>query len=141
MCPWCPAPGPLTPFLPVILVAPLAGARPRVPTCAQRTPGGHLSAASTECTWTSHPPAHDPRAVPASADAGSPQEDTVPDTNPVTHTHDPADPAVDHDHTTADAPVALPGNPDLRQLRTRAKDLRRGVHRGVPGDMTLLARH
>jgi len=67
----------------------------------------------------------------------------VPDTQPVApaHAHDPADPAADHDHTTADGPAALPGNPDLRQLRTRAKDLRRGVHRGVPGDLDLLARH
>jgi hypothetical protein len=57
------------------------------------------------------------------------------------HTHDPADPAPDHDHTTADGAAHLPGNPDLRQLRTRAKDLRRGVHRGVPSDLDLFARH
>jgi len=46
----------------------------------------------------------------------------VPDTQPVApaHAHDPADPAADHDHTTADGAAALPGNPDLRQLRTRA---------------------
>jgi hypothetical protein len=69
----------------------------------------------------------------------------VPETNPVTpadgHTHDPADPATDHDHTIADGSAALPGNPDLRQLRARAKDLRRGAHRGVPADLDLLARH
>jgi hypothetical protein len=57
------------------------------------------------------------------------------------HTHDPADPAVDHDHTTADGSPALPANPDLRQLRTRAKDLRRGVHRGVRADLDVVARH
>jgi hypothetical protein len=67
----------------------------------------------------------------------------VPDTQPVApvHAHDPADPAVDHDHTTGDGPAALPGNPDLRQLRNRAKDLRRGVHRGVRADLDLFARH
>jgi hypothetical protein len=67
----------------------------------------------------------------------------VPDADPSQsgHTHDPADPAVDHDHTAADGPAALPGNPDLRQLRARAKDLRRGVHRGVPADLDLVARH
>jgi hypothetical protein len=59
----------------------------------------------------------------------------------VSHTHDPADPAADHDHTTADGAVALPADPDLRQLRTRAKELRRGVHRAVPVDLGLLAAH
>src|SRR4051812_34695072 len=80
---------------------------------------------------------------PGPADAGSPQEDTVPETNPTApaHHHDPAEPEVDHDHTTADGSVVLPGNPDLRQLRTRAKELRRGVHRGVPSDLDLVARH
>ena len=69
----------------------------------------------------------------------------MPDTHPVAfdhgHAHDPADPAADHDHTSGDGGALLPGNPDLRQLRARAKDLRRGVHRGVPADLDLLARH
>jgi hypothetical protein len=67
--------------------------------------------------------------------------DTPSDIAPIApaHTHDPA--AADHDHTTADGPAALPANPDLRQLRTRAKDVRRGVHRGVPADLDLVARH
>jgi hypothetical protein len=34
-----------------------------------------------------------------------------------------------------------PGDPDLRRLRNRAKELRRGVHRGVPADLELFARH
>ncbi|HYJ76157.1 MAG TPA: hypothetical protein VEV65_11190 [Kineosporiaceae bacterium] len=32
----------------------------------------------------------------------------------------------------------LPGNPDLRRVRAEAKDLRRGVHRGVPDDVARL---
>ena len=59
----------------------------------------------------------------------------------MSHRHDPADPTADHDHTTADGPVALPADPDLRQLRIRAKELRRGVHRGAPADVALLAAH
>lgn len=43
--------------------------------------------------------------------------------------------------TTDPNAVPLPGNPDLKQLGTRAKDLRRGVRRGVPDDVTLFARH
>lgn len=48
----------------------------------------------------------------------------------------------DHDHTrhTGDA-VTLPGNPNLKQLATQAKELRRGVHRGVPADVAVLTRH
>ena len=43
------------------------------------------------------------------------------------HDHDVL--AADHDHTRHEGEVhALPGNPDLRQLRAQAKDLRRGVH-------------
>jgi hypothetical protein len=61
-------------------------------------------------------------------------------TEPV-HRHDPADPAHGPDHTRPDGAAGLPGRPDLRQLRTRAKDLRRGVHRGVPADVALLAAH
>jgi len=58
------------------------------------------------------------------------------------HDHDVADPAADHDHTRHDGePLVLPGNPDLRQLKAQAKDLRRGVHRGVPEHVTTLARH
>jgi hypothetical protein len=57
------------------------------------------------------------------------------------HRHDPADPAHDHDHTRAEGAAELPGRPDLRQLRARAKELRRGVHRGVPADVALLAAH
>lgn len=48
----------------------------------------------------------------------------------------------DHDHTRHDAPaVVLPGNPDLRQVRTQAKDLRRGVHRGIPEHVATFAAH
>jgi hypothetical protein len=55
------------------------------------------------------------------------------------HDHDVL--AADHDHTSPEGPVrVLPGNPDLKQLRMQAKDLRRGVHRGVPADVTRLAR-
>jgi hypothetical protein len=53
------------------------------------------------------------------------------------HTHDVL--AADHDHTRPDGPVrTLPGNPDLRRVRAEAKDLRRGVHRGVPDDVARL---
>jgi len=55
------------------------------------------------------------------------------------HDHDVL--AADHDHTRHEGPVrTLPGNPDARQLRTQAKDLRRGVHRGVAGDVARLQR-
>ncbi len=57
------------------------------------------------------------------------------------HAHDPADTTADHDHTAAPGAADLPGRPDLRQLRARAKEVRRGVHRGVPADTTLLATH
>jgi hypothetical protein len=55
------------------------------------------------------------------------------------HDHDVL--AADHDHTRHEGEVrALPGNPDLRQLRAQAKDLRRGVHRDVPADVDRLRR-
>ena len=60
---------------------------------------------------------------------------------PPVHGHDPADPTHDHDHTRSDGATELRGRPDLRQLRAQAKDLRRGVHRGVPADVALLAAH
>ncbi len=48
----------------------------------------------------------------------------------------------DHDHTRHDgAPVVLPGNPDLRQLKARAKELRRGVQRGAPEPLATFATH
>ncbi len=58
------------------------------------------------------------------------------------HGHAPDDPAHDHDHTrhTGDV-VPLPGNPNLRQLAAQAKDLRRGVRRGVPDDVAAVAAH
>ncbi|WP_088321037.1 hypothetical protein [Kineosporia sp. R_H_3] len=58
------------------------------------------------------------------------------------HDHAPDDPAHDHDHSrhTGDV-VPLPGNPDLKQLATQAKDLRRGVRRGVPDDVATVAAH
>ena len=53
------------------------------------------------------------------------------------HHHDVL--AADHDHTRHDGQTGtLPGNPDLRQLRAQAKDLRRGVHRNVPTDVERL---
>ena len=55
------------------------------------------------------------------------------------HDHDVL--AADHDHTRhAGQARTLPGNPDLRQLRAQAKDLRRGVHRDVRTDVDLLRR-
>ena len=55
------------------------------------------------------------------------------------HSHDVL--AADHDHTRHEGPVrTLPGNPDVRQLRAQAKDLRRGVHRGVAADVARLSR-
>jgi hypothetical protein len=55
------------------------------------------------------------------------------------HDHDVL--AADHDHTRHDGEThTLPGNPDLRQLRAQAKDLRRGVHRDVPADVDRLRR-
>jgi hypothetical protein len=63
-------------------------------------------------------------------------------TPPVVHDHAVDDPARDHDHTRhAGDIVALPGNPDLKQLATRAKELRRGVQRGIPDDVAVLAGH
>jgi hypothetical protein len=56
--------------------------------------------------------------------------------------HDHGVLAADHDHTEhEDAVRALPGDPDLRQLRTQAKELRRAVQRGVPADVARVARH
>jgi hypothetical protein len=58
------------------------------------------------------------------------------------HDHAADDPGHDHDHTRHDGDVApLPGNPDLKQLATQAKDLRRGVRRGVPDDVATFAAH
>jgi hypothetical protein len=55
------------------------------------------------------------------------------------HDHDVL--AADHDHTRHDGQTrTLPGNPDLRQLRAQAKDLRRGVHREVPAEVDRLRR-
>ncbi len=62
--------------------------------------------------------------------------------SPEPHTHAPEDPGYDHDHTLhAAEPVPLPGDPSLRQLGMQAKDLRRGVHRGVPADLALFTAH
>jgi len=55
------------------------------------------------------------------------------------HDHDVL--AADHDHTRQEGQARnLPGNPDLRQLRAQAKDLRRGVHRDVGADVERLRR-
>lgn len=60
----------------------------------------------------------------------------------MTHTHAVDAPDTDHDHTRHEGgTVVLPGNPDLKQLKTRAKDLRRGVQRGVPEHVATLAAH
>lgn len=62
--------------------------------------------------------------------------------SPLPHSHAPEDPSYDHDHTRhSGEPIALPGNPSLKQLATQAKELRRGVHRGVPGDIAAFAAH
>jgi hypothetical protein len=46
------------------------------------------------------------------------------------------------DHTRHDGDtVTLPGNPDLKQLATQAKELRRGVQRGIPEQLTTFATH
>jgi hypothetical protein len=48
----------------------------------------------------------------------------------------------DHDHTRHDGDVVpLPGNPNLKQLAAQAKELRRGVQRGVPDDVAVFAAH
>jgi len=61
---------------------------------------------------------------------------------PAVHEHAVDDPATDHDHTHhAGDVVALPGSPNLKQLATRAKELRRGVQRGIPDDVAVVARH
>lgn len=58
------------------------------------------------------------------------------------HDHAPDDPAHDHDHTRHEGgTVPLPGNPDLRQLATQAKDLRRAVRKGSPDDVAAFAAH
>lgn len=58
------------------------------------------------------------------------------------HAHDPADPGHDHDHTRhAGDVVPLPGNPSVKQLGNQAKDLRRGVRKGVPADVAVFAAH
>lgn len=60
----------------------------------------------------------------------------------MTHTHAVDAPDEDHDHTRhVGETVVLPGNPDLKQLRTRAKDLRRGVQRGVPEHVATFSAH
>ncbi len=46
----------------------------------------------------------------------------------------------DHTRHEGDS-VTLPGNPDLKQLATQAKQVRRGVHRGVPADVARFAAH
>ncbi len=52
------------------------------------------------------------------------------------------DHAGDHDHSVhVGDPVQLPGNPSLKQLAGQAKDLRRGVLRGVPEDVARFAAH
>lgn len=62
--------------------------------------------------------------------------------NPTPHTHAPEDPAHDHDHTRqVGGAIPLPEYPSLKQLGTQAKDLRRGVHRGVPADVALFTAH
>jgi hypothetical protein len=38
-------------------------------------------------------------------------------------------------------PPVVPGSPDLRQIRAQARELRRGVHRGVPEHVRTLATH
>ena len=56
------------------------------------------------------------------------------------HTHDHSD--ADHEHSQHEGDVvALPGQPDLRQLRTQAKDLRRGARGGNPADLTTIREH
>lgn len=45
----------------------------------------------------------------------------------------------DHEHSQHEGdPVELPGRPDLRQLRTQAKDLRRGARGGNPEDVAIV---
>jgi hypothetical protein len=54
------------------------------------------------------------------------------------HDHDDAD----HDHSRIEGPVPdLPDNPDLQQLRARAKELRRGAQKGNPTDLATITRH
>jgi hypothetical protein len=50
--------------------------------------------------------------------------------------------AADHEHSKHDGDVvALPGRPDLGQLRSRAKDLRRGARGGNPADLATIREH
>lgn len=54
----------------------------------------------------------------------------------------PEDTPADHDHTRhAGEVIPLPRNPSLKQLGAQAKDLRRGVHRGIPADVALFVAH
>ena len=58
------------------------------------------------------------------------------------HDHTVDHSAADHEHSHHDGDVvALPGKPDLRQLRTRAKDLRRGARGGNPADLATIREH
>ncbi len=72
---------------------------------------------------------------PGPADAGSPQEDTCP--TPSRPGGPDRRPRPHH----RGRPRRPAGGPRPRQLRTRAKELRRGVHRGAPADVALLAAH
>ena len=48
----------------------------------------------------------------------------------------------DHDHTRHTGPVvSLPGSPDLGQLRTQAKELRRGARGGRRADTEAFTYH
>lgn len=50
--------------------------------------------------------------------------------------------AADHDHSRLDGAVPeLPGNPDLKQLRTRAKELHRSARKGSPTDLATFVAH
>lgn len=52
--------------------------------------------------------------------------------------HDDAD----HEHTSHEGDtVALPGRPDLKQLRNQAKELRRGARSGNPADVAVVRQH
>jgi hypothetical protein len=64
------------------------------------------------------------------------------------HTHDRTEHAAsgheraDHEHSRHEGdPLQLPGRPDLRQLRTQAKDLRRGARGGNPDDVATVRQY
>ena len=50
--------------------------------------------------------------------------------------------AADHEHSRLAGPVpALPGNPDLKQLKTRAKELHRSARKQNPADLATIRQH